>query len=80
MIVYKVCFFFNFIFLFCLYHKSWSLMVIFYSLVSSLTKFSIEKEPVNFKCKEEKNIGFGFGFFFFLIFYSKDSDKSLSLW
>lgn len=55
-------------------------MVIFYSLVSSLTKFSIEKEPVNFKCKEEKNIGFGFGFFFFLIFYSKDSDKSLSLW
>ena len=39
-------------------------MVIFYSLVSSLTKFSIEKEPVNFKCKEEKNIGFGFFFFF----------------
>lgn len=53
-------------------------MVIFYSLVSSLTKFSIEKQPVNFKRKEEKNIGFGFFYFLFLFFYSKDSDKSLS--
>lgn len=53
-------------------------MVIFYSLVSSLTKFSIEKPPVNFKCKEEKNIGFGFFYFLLLFFYSKDSDKSLS--
>lgn len=41
-------------------------MVIFYSLVSSLTKFSIEKQPVNFKCKEEKNNGFGFFFYSFI--------------